>query len=791
MASKRAQVRLTPRLISVAVASCFATGAAFANPTGPTVVNGTAAIVQNGNLLQITNSPKAIINWQSFSIGANEVTRFIQQSQASTVLNRVTGAGGAIDPSVILGALQSNGRVFLINPSGILFGAGAQIDVAGLVASTLKLSNADFLADRPNFTAVQGAGSVVNLGNITTGPGGNVYLVGPAVTNNGIITSPQGEVILAAGNSVELVNPGTPNLRVEIAAADNEARNLGQIVSDAGRIGIYAGLITNSGTVRADSVVSEGGRILLKGTKSVTLEDSSVLSAQGRGGGEILVLADESVRVAGLLDASAPNSGDGGFIETSASKVTIDPSAFVTTAAAYGKTGTWLIDPSNYHINPEGDITGGQLSTSLDSNNVVIHSVDGTIDLNGSGNIYVDDTVLWTSNNSLMLVAEGDIFVNQYLSTTGTGSIKLYSGWDGQGHPLAISSTPAVPNYRSIFLNAPLTTSGDVHLVAGGSISQGSAGAVITANGLLADASYVWLNGAYNMVNTLAGRSTDGEFYFTNGQSLIIGTVGPLSGITASTVNCCGADVDIRVTQGNLTVNQSVLATAGYSGEGGGGEADIYLSTQNGSIVVQNGAVISARGADVPAEGYGDGGYAYASLYAQNGSITVSNGSRVEAIGGNAVSSGYGGGANVYLSATNSITVSNATVKARGGAGAGGYSYYGGLDGGEGYISVSAGANIVVNSGSLLEAKAGDGADGGFAGVYLNAGTGISVDNSMIRANGAAGLGFTYFGSGCSAGCPGGGNGGGAYISLYNNGGSTGISVTNNSTIEAIGGPAG
>ncbi len=109
---------------------------------------------RQGNLLSITNSPGAIINWRAFSIGSNEITRFIQQSSASSVLNRVVGA----DPSVILGALQSNGRVFLINPNGILFGAGAQIDVAGLVASTLNLSNGDFAAGRLRFTNTPGAG---------------------------------------------------------------------------------------------------------------------------------------------------------------------------------------------------------------------------------------------------------------------------------------------------------------------------------------------------------------------------------------------------------------------------------------------------------------------------------------------------------------------------------------------------------------------------------------------------------------------------------------------------------
>ena len=236
MAKTGARTGFKPKLITVAVASCFAAGAALANPTAPTVANGTATFVQNGNLLQITNSPSAIINWQSFSIGASEITRFLQQSASSAVLNRVIGQ----DPSAILGALQSNGKVFLLNPNGIVFGAGSQINVAGLVASTLNLSNEDFLANRMRFTDGAGAGSVVNQGSIT---GGNVYLVGKAVSNQGLITSPNGEVVLAAGNSVELVNPGTPNLRVEIVAPDNEARNLGTITAEAGRIGIYAGLI--------------------------------------------------------------------------------------------------------------------------------------------------------------------------------------------------------------------------------------------------------------------------------------------------------------------------------------------------------------------------------------------------------------------------------------------------------------------------------------------------------------------------------------------------------------------
>ena len=183
------------------VAACFAWPEVYANPVGPQVVNGQASVVANGTTLSITNTPGAVINWQGFSINANETTRFIQQSAASSVLNRVVTP----DPSVILGALQSNGRVFLINPAGVLVGAGARIDVGGFVASTLNITNADFAAGKMNFQGQPGAGNVINKGNITTPVGGYVYLVGTNVTNEGVIQTPQGETILAAGNSVRLI----------------------------------------------------------------------------------------------------------------------------------------------------------------------------------------------------------------------------------------------------------------------------------------------------------------------------------------------------------------------------------------------------------------------------------------------------------------------------------------------------------------------------------------------------------------------------------------------------------
>src|ERR1019366_4983958 len=262
------------------------------------------SISQQGNLLSITNSPNAIINWRGFSIGTNEITRFIQQSAASSVLNRVVGA----DPSVILGTLQSNGRVFLINPNGVLFGAGSTVDVAGLVASTLNLSNADFLAGRNHFTQVPGAANVSNAGNITAQNGGQIYLIAPNVENTGVITAPNGEILLAAGYSVDLVSTSDPDLRVNITAPAGDATNVGQLIAQSGSLGLFGTVVRNSGTVSADSATMQGGKIVFKASQSA--EISGTVSATGVQGGDIQILGKQVALInSANVDASGINGG--------------------------------------------------------------------------------------------------------------------------------------------------------------------------------------------------------------------------------------------------------------------------------------------------------------------------------------------------------------------------------------------------------------------------------------------------------------------------------------------------
>jgi filamentous hemagglutinin family protein len=324
---------LQQKWLATALTAWIAGQFAYGNPVGPAVVSGQASFATRGNQLSVTNTPGAIINWQQFSIQANETTRFIQPSAASAVLNRVTG----VNPSLLLGTLQSNGRVFLINPNGILFGAGAQIDVAGLVASSLNLRNEDFLAGRMNFAGIPAQpAAVVNQGRITAQPGGRVFLIGSAVDNQGVITAPNGDIVLAAGNSVRVTDSASADLQVAITAPADRALNLSDVTH--GSRGIYSGLVRNSGIINANSVVrGADGRILLKASDGAQLEAGSVASANGSGGGRIVVDGGQGAAVvAGNLEATGSAARGGTIAVTGARAGVLDGARIDASGASAG-----------------------------------------------------------------------------------------------------------------------------------------------------------------------------------------------------------------------------------------------------------------------------------------------------------------------------------------------------------------------------------------------------------------------------------------------------------------------
>jgi filamentous hemagglutinin family protein len=422
----------------------------YALPAGGVVAAGTATVVGGVNATTITQSTQnTVINWQSFNVARGESVRFVQPNAGSVALNRVLGA----DPSSILGNMSANGRVFLVNPNGILFGQGASINVGGLVASTLNISDANFMAANYKFEGA-GNGTIVNQGSINAA-GGYVALLGASVSNQGLIAARLGTVVMAAGNAVTLdvAGDGLLNVTVNEGKVNALVANGGAIIADGGRIlmtAIAAGellgtVVNNTGLVQAQTIDQRSGTIkLLADTQSGT------------------------VNVGGTLDASAPNGGNGGFIDTSAAQVKIASDTKVTTSAALGQTGNWLIDPTDFTIAAgSGAQTGSgigadTLSSNLADSNINIATVASGLE---HGDIHVNNAVSW-STNALTLTAHGDININASLNGSGTAKLALEFG---QG-------AVAAGNTSTVKVNAP------VNLAAGNNFSKklGSDGALVT-----------------------------------------------------------------------------------------------------------------------------------------------------------------------------------------------------------------------------------------------------------------------------------------------------------------------
>jgi filamentous hemagglutinin family protein len=307
-------------LKAIAASLTLAFGAnVYALPTGGTTAAGGATIAGAGaGKLTVTQSTQnAVINWQSFSIGQGEAVRFVQPNSTSVALNRVLGA----DPSSIFGSLSANGKVFLVNPNGILFGQGAQVNVGGLVASTLRISDADFMAGAYRFSGA-GNGSIVNRGSINA-DGGYVALLGANVSNEGVITANMGTVALAAGNAMTLdvAGDGLLNVAVNQGAVNALVQNGGLIRANGGQVMMTAQaagnllntVVNNTGIIEAQTLENSNGTIRLLGDmQSGTVNVGGTLDASGTGAGQ----TGGSVRVLGhtvnLANAVINASGDAG-----------------------------------------------------------------------------------------------------------------------------------------------------------------------------------------------------------------------------------------------------------------------------------------------------------------------------------------------------------------------------------------------------------------------------------------------------------------------------------------------
>ena len=610
----------------LALTNCHTAAFAGDLPAGAVVQAGNAAITSDGtNMTVATGSAKTWIDWSGgFNIGAANSVNNIAQEASAVILHRdITGA-----LSNIQGSLTANCNVFLLNPSGILFGSGAQINVAGLLVSTLNMSIQDFI--NGDYLLEQGgadAGLITNLGEINaTGPMG-VTLAGGAVRNEGVINAGLGTVNLVSGSKVTLNadSEGLIQVAVDGKVLDNvydkEGKkvefgvdNVGEINANGGKVyieteaaqDVFSKLINQSGVVKAGSMVNKGGKIVLVSNSEGIIQNTGILDASavesGAKGGTIEIRG-EKVGQFGIVKADGLGAGGGGNVELRAAKTVALGTHSATTANAgvNGNGGRVVVfSPDSALMAPTAQIAvrggdnsgdGGFVEFSgqkyVEVNGIIDRSaprgkaglllIDPTdITINDAG---VDDT-LWT----------GDNWADDSARATSQIDIDTLIGHLANGDTIITTVSGSVASAGNITLNAPgkaltNTTAHSLTLTAENNITLDTAVHFSGSGSLNLNAT-----GTVTLNNSVA---LNGGTFDSNGTSFTSGALG--------TITTNGGAVDLSGHSAGITIGAAIntrggsFTSAGTTFDNTGGT----ITTVGGGIVIdQTGAVIIGAALD-------------------------------------------------------------------------------------------------------------------------------------------------------------------------------------------------
>jgi len=557
------------RILALVAGCCF-TSVVCALPEGMQVKSGDASSSRTTNQLIINNSPNSIIDWKSFSINAGELATFNQQNANSAVLNRVIGN----ELSKIYGELRSNGKVYLINPNGIVVGPSGQINTAAFFASTHDIDNQDFLdGGSLLFKDSENKGAIVNLGKISATEG-DVFLIASEVRNEGDVSAPKGTtgLVAAGGSDVLLANGSDRRVLIKTGlttrVSDEGVVNKGTI--EAARVelaaaggNVYALAIKNDGVIRASTLQRKGGRVLLVSdggnielSANSTIDASGELgggeinvggSQQGKGalpnasnltvkeaanikadaivsgdGGRVILYSDKATTVEGKVSArGGSESGDGGFVEVSGKEQWRFDNWLrnVDVSAQNGKAGIFLIDPNDINI---VDGSGAAIGSSPVNTNT-LNDADIENFLNNVGSLIIETSgtggsgdITLNANSSITWNSVNDLLLTatrRFRMTTAT----IESNGSGA---ITINNTGATAGNAVEITGSTITSKdGDIVITgnAGTSNTNSSSGIVldnstISSTGTGASAATITLTGTGSSASSSAfGRGNNNK----------------------------------------------------------------------------------------------------------------------------------------------------------------------------------------------------------------------------------------------------------------------------------------
>ncbi|MFH0302317.1 filamentous hemagglutinin N-terminal domain-containing protein, partial [Bradyrhizobium sp. 31Argb] len=510
---------------------------------------------------------KAILSWDTFNVGARTDLRFDQQGNRNWVaLNRVLGADAR--PSQILGSIKADGSVYVINQNGIIFGGTSQVNVGALVASTAKLSNEQFLNNGiysryengthyPSFTDAGGEVKVEPGALIETKPpaknttgGGFVLLLGAAVENAGRISSPQGQVMLGAGDDFLL--------RAGYGTAANQASTTrGHEIVPLLRADSLSGAVTNSGliysqqgdiTLAGRTIVQDGA--LVSTTSVNTRGTIHLLNAVSDTNGSVTLGANSLTTILPELDsdATALNSQRDAFV-TAVRPVGYDPQ-FDNLSKLPDR-----LDQSRIEIVTGGDVVfrggsitqaqGGQVAVSAigrvftgsgatidvsGTRGVLLPMSANNIEVNIQGNelrdspvnrdqTYLKNADVWIDLRDLVLVpaGTGGYASDRYYTPGGLLEASGYLGntahkigeWTAVGGTITLSARDVVAQQGAIF-----NISGGSVTYEGGYIRTsnfvGADGRTYNINNARADMQFTAVGGSFVRKHYIQGQVDDG-----------------------------------------------------------------------------------------------------------------------------------------------------------------------------------------------------------------------------------------------------------------------------------------
>ena len=684
---------------------------------GGQIVSGTGQIGSvNAQALTVTqSSPKMIVDWASFNVGAGSTVTFVQPGSSSVALNRVTGP----DPSTIKGSIRANGQVFLVNPNGVFFAPGSQISVGALVASTLKISNEDFNSGRYRFEGNSTA-QLINDGSITaTGDGassGAAYFIAARVINRGSIDASHGKVGLASGRKVMLDIGAPVPLQIDESAVDGLIEQSGIIKADGGQIlitskaasALHASVINQTGTLQATSLgIGQNGEIILSagengtanisGTlnvsspdsqagrievtaQKITIKDGARIDATGQtGGGTVLIGGDwqgsgatQQARTVSVepdvkIDASAKSLGDGGKvvvwsdIHDPESMTSVSGSLKSEGGSIQGNGGT--IETSGHALR----VDGIRISTQAPNGKTGLWLLDPyNIEISSGATTGTTGTYTATANSSVVDV--GDLQATLLTSnvTVSTGSSGSQNGDITVSSPISFASGNllTLEAARNVVLNntITLTNASDLTITAGGGLSGASGISLASGSALIVDqagtSTYSGaMSGAGSVTKSGAGTLTlTGSSSFTGGLTVSSGNLIANGGQRSLS----------RVSTNAVTIrNGGTLTLASDDVFGIHSDTDTLnpIEVQAGGTLTNSGAnkfnrlgpLTLSGGTLTSTSGYTGASYTNGA-WLLVGTVTVTENSTISGIGG--VFSGYNGaGLTINVSSGKSLTV--------------------------------------------------------------------------------------------------------------------------------------